>query len=369
MSSKRKMNGDEDGEDEEEFEVEEIRQSRVHKRRTEYLVKWKGFTKCSWIRKSNLQCDELVAAFEATKKTKTSRKTRVANTPKATTETQNEHKDEEVSAPNESNKLNRDARDKSLGAPPPRLRSAAGDEAKTDDRPEIERAKALDPTNGEDETGGQYGVDREEGSVEAKDAEEPEYEYGFDEEFVEPPVESILKKRIESGRVEYLVRRENADEPDWEAIESINCDEMIAAFERRVSNANRPIATTPVRPENANRAPGKRKRATGQPLTVEIATLRGPGKKKARVNLPPPSVSVPSRLGGPERAYLGKMVAFSPAVSMWLKHGVYAGVGAAYIVGRISDYKYTKKQGLYEIRWLDSMFQNQVENVSVAVVK
>jgi hypothetical protein len=73
--------------------------------------------------------------------------------------------------------------------------------------------------------------------------------------------------------------------------------------------------------------------------------------------------------GGLERALIGKLVAYSPKADKWLSNNVYEVVGSTFIVGRVCLYHFVKKKGLYEIRWLDSMFQNRVEKVDLAVVK
>jgi len=53
-----------DAQDEEEYEVEKIVDKKVTKKGLHYLVQWKGYDKPSWEPKSNLQCHDLIRAFE-----------------------------------------------------------------------------------------------------------------------------------------------------------------------------------------------------------------------------------------------------------------------------------------------------------------
>ena len=52
---------------EEEYEVEEILDKRTHYRKTQYLVKWKGYplSDASWEPESNLNCPELLRKFNS----------------------------------------------------------------------------------------------------------------------------------------------------------------------------------------------------------------------------------------------------------------------------------------------------------------
>ena len=81
------------------------------------------------------------------------------------------------------------------------------------------------------------------------------------------------------------------------------------------------------------------------------------------------TLSSKSAVGGIERSLIGKLVAYSPRTDTWMVHKAYEVVGSTYITERICNFIYSKKQGLYEIRWLDSMFQNRVEKVDLHVVK
>ena len=56
--------------DEEEYEVEEILDKRKHYKKIQYLVKWKGYplSEASWEPESNLNCPELLKAFNSRKR-------------------------------------------------------------------------------------------------------------------------------------------------------------------------------------------------------------------------------------------------------------------------------------------------------------
>jgi hypothetical protein len=71
-----------------------------------------------------------------------------------------------------------------------------------------------------------------------------------------------------------------------------------------------------------------------------------------------------------QEAYLDKLVAFAPERESWMKSKLYRPVGTAYIVGRICRRPMRGKfASLFEIRWIESQFQNVVEHVSVGSVQ
>ncbi|KXN70546.1 hypothetical protein CONCODRAFT_85242 [Conidiobolus coronatus NRRL 28638] len=47
-----------------EFEVESVLDKKIHKNRVYYLVKWINYSKPSWVRNDQLNCYNLVRAFE-----------------------------------------------------------------------------------------------------------------------------------------------------------------------------------------------------------------------------------------------------------------------------------------------------------------
>ncbi|KAE9285840.1 hypothetical protein PR003_g26474 [Phytophthora rubi] len=68
--------------------------------------------------------------------------------------------------------------------------------------------------------------------------------------------------------------------------------------------------------------------------------------------------------------YLDKLVAFTPDREAWMKSKLYRPVGSTYIVGRVCRRPLRGKYAsLFEIRWLDSQFQNSVEHISVGCVQ
>ncbi|POM76086.1 LOW QUALITY PROTEIN: Transposase [Phytophthora palmivora] len=67
---------------------------------------------------------------------------------------------------------------------------------------------------------------------------------------------------------------------------------------------------------------------------------------------------------------LDKLVVFAPEMEPWMKSKQYRQVGTAYIVGRVCRRPMRGKfASLFEIRWLDSQFQNAVERVSVGIMQ
>ncbi|POM67392.1 Hypothetical protein PHPALM_16621 [Phytophthora palmivora] len=71
--------------------------------------------------------------------------------------------------------------------------------------------------------------------------------------------------------------------------------------------------------------------------------------------------------------YVDSLVAFTPTKERWMVtkilKPVLGQVGNSYIVGRVCKRTAKKKTVLYEIRWLDSLFQNQVHLVEIGVVQ
>eukprot|EP00644_Phytophthora_capsici_P005194 jgi/Phyca11/96660/e_gw1.1.1415.1 len=68
--------------------------------------------------------------------------------------------------------------------------------------------------------------------------------------------------------------------------------------------------------------------------------------------------------------YVDKLVAFTPDKETWMKAKAYQPVGTSYIVGCV--YRYVRKgksASLFQVRWLDSRFQNTVETVSLGIIQ
>jgi hypothetical protein len=52
-----------------------------------------------------------------------------------------------------------------------------------------------------------------------------------------------------------------------------------------------------------------------------------------------------------------------------MQKSAYAKVGSTYLVGIVCDYKYSKKEGKYIIRWVSSYFNNQMEMIDLKTLK
>ncbi|KAG3238386.1 hypothetical protein PI124_g16658 [Phytophthora idaei] len=63
--------------------------------------------------------------------------------------------------------------------------------------------------------------------------------------------------------------------------------------------------------------------------------------------------------------YVNTLVAFAPAKEGWVTSKKYVGVGNAFIIGRVCRVA----EGLYQVRWVDSQFQSNVENLTLSMVQ
>ena len=63
-------------------------------------------------------------------------------------------------------------------------------------------------------------------------------------------VESVIAKRTFGGKVEYLLKWKGYDDADntWEPMDNLDCEELIAAFERSLQESREdPVAASPKR--------------------------------------------------------------------------------------------------------------------------
>ncbi|KAE9141986.1 hypothetical protein PF002_g15103 [Phytophthora fragariae] len=71
--------------------------------------------------------------------------------------------------------------------------------------------------------------------------------------------------------------------------------------------------------------------------------------------------------------YVNSLVVYTPAKEKWLTTKklapTFGQVGTAYIVGRVGRRFIEKKLVLYEIRWLDSLFQKHIHSVKIGVLQ
>ncbi|KAG3026479.1 hypothetical protein PC120_g5913 [Phytophthora cactorum] len=63
--------------------------------------------------------------------------------------------------------------------------------------------------------------------------------------------------------------------------------------------------------------------------------------------------------------YVNTLVAFAPAKEGWVTSKKYVGVGNAFIIGKVCRVA----KGLYQVRWVDSQFQSNVENLTLSMVQ
>lgn len=314
-------------EENDEYEVEDIRGRRGNK----YLVKWKGYNENTWEAKENLQnCDELIRQFEAKNQqcakmvdVRAPRKSKVPiNNPAE------EATDVDICNIGEETKQN-DVAD-------------IDEETKENDIADIGEVGGDASADGKGLDGASVGESTSSDAGDSEGVELPSTDMPMSSEYIHlPAVGNKPRPSI------YRVYASSDDDSNYEDVQADVNDSEDA--EADVNEAAFTVAAQVTTPKAKKVVPPKKpSSATASQSQASTATILA---------------------GGIERSLMGKMVAFSPRSDRWLNHKTYAIVGSTFIIGRICLYHFAKKQGLYEIRWLDSMFQNRVEKVDLSIIK
>ncbi|KAF1783442.1 hypothetical protein GQ600_25012 [Phytophthora cactorum] len=135
-----------------------------------------------------------------------------------------------------------------------------------------------------------------------------------------------------------------------------------AAIECQVPATPTPAHTSvPLQPQSADSSAV----AARQIATADVAR----GNNSQPITTPPPSHSSRRITSGQSPSitalYVNTLVAFAPAKERWVTSKKYVGVDNAFIIGRVCRVV----KGLYQVMWVDSQFQSNVENLTLSMVQ
>ena len=172
-----------DDDDKEEYKVEKICDMKLHKNgKTEFLIKWKGWTKPTWEPKENCNCPELIKNFE-----KQLLKDTIVD---------DEYKVEKVC----DKRVDEDGKIEYL------LKWKGWTEPTWEPQENCNCEELIEKF--------------EMGSIE--NGEEEEFE-----------VDSVYDKRINKNKeIEYLIKWKGWAKPSWEPKENLNCTQLMKEFEK-----------------------------------------------------------------------------------------------------------------------------------------
>merc|ERR1712223_344046 len=210
QSNEKVMGKSKDDKDEEEYSVEEVLDKRTKRGKVQYLIKWKGWGSDdnTWEDETNLNCDNLIKAFNKKSEKK---------------ESDNDSDEEFVVEKVLDKRTNKG-----------KVQYHIKWKGYSNDDNTWEEVETLDCKKLIEEFEKNLKKESKNSSKDDKDKKDD----SEDEEFV---AEKIIKKRTgKSGATEYFVKWKGYPEEEntWELIENLDCKDLLDAFEKKEKSAS-----------------------------------------------------------------------------------------------------------------------------------
>ena len=280
------------------YDVEGIVASRENDGKIEYQIKWKHFDYVTWVAEDNINCPELIAAYE------------------------------------------RRAKDAEQDGEDVECRDAAGEQVGADSDSDSDYKE--EHLECRDAAGEQVGADSDSDYKEEHERVAPNDGLGGD------------------LHAEEQVRSAASDQASTDVSRNEGKDAEAASTPHQDTSTNDGLG--------GDHAEEQVRSAASDQASTDVSRNEGKDAEAASTPHQHTSTSI-------ENDFTGQFVAFSPHRCPWLKNKAYKVVKEAYLLGRICHAKKRKsdssgkKVWVYELKWLDTQFNNLAEWITVDFVQ